>query len=168
MKPLHFILIGIVALALFNSEAGAQIQPWNTIIQINRFQVLNQFSNAAVFDKETGLVWELSPDINAQDWPNAQVRCNTATVGNRQGWRLPTLQELASLVDPTLRFGPTLPGGHPFTNVRSSIYWSATSAASTSAIAWFVSFADGHVANAVKTDTHFVWCVRGGQGVDAQ
>jgi hypothetical protein len=62
MKPLYFILIGIVALALFNSEAGAQIQPWNTIIQINRFQVLNQFGNAAVFDKETGLVWELIRD----------------------------------------------------------------------------------------------------------
>jgi hypothetical protein len=167
MKPSYFILIGIVALALFTSEAGAQIQPWNTIILVNRFQVLSQFSNMAVFDKETGLVWEQSPDTIPQDWLNAQARCNTKTVGNRQGWRLPTLQELASLVDPTVRFGPTLPV-NPFTNVQSSIYWSATSAASTSAIAWFVSFADGHVANAVKTNTHFVWCVRGGQGVDAQ
>jgi hypothetical protein len=152
MKPLYFILIGligIVALALSASEAAAQIQPWNTIIQFNRFQVLNQFGNAAVFDKETGLVWEQSPDTIPQDWLNAQARCNTKTVGNRQGWRLPTLQELASLVDPTVRFGPTLPV-NPFTNVQSSIYWSATSAASTSAIAWFVSFADGHVANAVK------------------
>jgi len=167
MKPSYFILIGIVALALFTSEAGAQIQPWNTIIQVNRFQVLNQFSNAAVFDKETGLVWDQSPDTIPQDWLNAQARCNTKTVGNRQGWRLPVLQELASLVDPSMRFGPTLPV-NPFTNVQSSIYWSATSAANTSAMAWFVSFADGHVANAVKTDTHFVWCVRGGQGVDAQ
>ena len=167
MKPLYFILIAIVALALFNSEAGAQIQPWNTIIQINRFQVLNQFSNAAVFDKETGLVWEQSPDINVQNWLNAQALCNTKTVGNRQGWRLPTLQELASLVDPAMRFGPTLPA-NPFANVRSSIYWSATTAASNPAIAWFVSFDDGHVANVSKTDTHFVWCVRGGQGVDAQ
>jgi Protein of unknown function (DUF1566) len=167
MKPSYFILIGIVALALFTSEAGAQIQPWNTIILVNRFQVLSQFGNMAVFDKETGLVWEQSPDTIPQDWLNAQARCNTKTVGNRQGWRLPTLQELASLVDPTVRFAPTLPV-NPFTNVQSSIYWSATSAASTSAIAWFVSFADGHVANAVKTDAHFVWCVRGGQGVDAQ
>jgi hypothetical protein len=54
MKPSYFILIGIVALALFTSKAGAQIQPWNTIIQVNRFQVLSQFGNMAVFDKETG------------------------------------------------------------------------------------------------------------------
>jgi Protein of unknown function (DUF1566) len=167
IKPLYFILIGIVALALFASEATAQSQPWNTIIQFNRFQVLNQFGNAAVFDGETGLVWEQSPDTNAQDWLNAQARCNTKTVGNRQGWRLPTLQELASLVEPTVRFGPTLPA-NPFSNVRESIYWSATNAASNPAIAWFVNFDDGRVANASKTEAHFVWCVRGGQGVDAQ
>ena len=167
MKSSAFILIGMVVLAFFTSEAAAQIQPWNTIIQFNRFQVLSQFGNAAVFDQETGLVWEQSPDINAQDWLNAQSRCNTKTIGNRQGWRLPTLQELASLVDTSVRFGPTLPV-NPFTNVRSSIYWSATSAAGNPALAWFVSFADGHVANVVKTDTQFVWCVRGGQGVDAQ
>jgi Protein of unknown function (DUF1566) len=167
MKPLYFILIGIVALALFTSESAAQIQPWNTIIQFNRFQVLNQFGNAAVFDQETGLVWEQSPDTNVQDWLNAQARCNTKTVGNRQGWRLPTLQELASLVEPGVRFGPTLPA-NPFTNVRESIYWSATTAASDPAIAWFVNFDDGQVANVSKSEAHFVWCVRGGQGVDAQ
>jgi Protein of unknown function (DUF1566) len=122
--------------------------------------VLTQFGNAAVFDGETGLVWEQSPETNGQNWLNAQARCNTKTVGNRQGWRLPTLQELASLVKPTVRFGPTLPG-HPFTNVRASIYWSATTAAGNSAIAWFVSFEDARVANGLKTDTHFVWCVLG-------
>jgi hypothetical protein len=37
MKPLSFSLIGIVALALFTSAADAQIQPWNTIILVNRF-----------------------------------------------------------------------------------------------------------------------------------
>jgi Protein of unknown function (DUF1566) len=160
MKPLYFIPIGIVALALFTSEAAAQSQPWNTIIQFNRFQVLTQFGNAAVFDGETGLVWEQSPETNVQTWLNAQARCNTKTVGNRQGWRLPTLQELASLVEPTVRFGPTL-AAHPFTNVRASIYWSATTAAGNPGIAWFVNFDDGRVGNGLKTDTHFVWCVRG-------
>jgi hypothetical protein len=119
MKPLYFILIGIVALVLFTSEAAAQSQPWNTIIQFNRFQVLTQFGNAAVFDGETGLVWEQSPEINAQNWLNAQARCNTKTVGNRQGWRLPTVQELASLLEPTVRFRPTLPPAHPFFDVRA-------------------------------------------------
>jgi len=166
MKPSYSILISIVVVALFTSEAAAQIQPWNTIIPFNRFQLV-LLGNAAVFDKETGLVWEQSPDTNVQDWLSAQARCNAKTVGDRQGWRLPTLQELASLVDPTVRFGPTLPI-NPFTNVRSSIYWSATIAAGNPTFAWFVSFANGQVGNTPKSDAHFVWCVRGGQSVDAQ
>lgn len=167
MKLSPLILIGMVLFALLSAEAAAQVQPWNTVLPFNRFQVLNQFGNAAVFDQETGLVWEQSPDRDSQDWLNAQARCNTRTVGNRLGWRLPTLQELASLVDPTARFGPTLPV-NPFTNVRGSIYWSATIAASNPAIAWFVNFDNAQVGNGSKSDAHFVWCVRTGQGVDAQ
>src|SRR5262245_34819005 len=79
-----------------------------------------------------------------------------------QGWRLPTLQELASLVEPTVRFGPSLPA-NLFTNVRKSIYWSATAAAGNPASAWFVNFDDGRVANPSETESHFVWCVRGGR-----
>src|SRR5215475_11640043 len=86
MKTFYLILIGTIALALLAWEAAAQIQPWNTIIQFNRFQLLNQFGNAAVFDGGTGVVWEQSPDTNPQDWLNAQARCNSKTVGNRQGW----------------------------------------------------------------------------------
>jgi hypothetical protein len=168
MRPLYFILIGIVALALFTSEAAAQSQPWNTIIiQFDRFQVLTQFGNLAVFDRETGLVWEQSPERNDRNWLDAQARCNAKTVGNRLGWRLPTLQELASLVEPTLRSRPTLPL-NPFMDVRASIYWSATSAAGNPAFAWFVNFDNGQVGNTPKSDAHFVWCVRGGQGVDPQ
>src|SRR5262245_66642294 len=60
MKPSYAILIGIVDLALFTSAAAAQIQLWNTIIVLNRFQVLSQFGNASVFDEVTGLAWEHS------------------------------------------------------------------------------------------------------------
>jgi Protein of unknown function (DUF1566) len=92
------------------------------------------------------------------------IRCLTKTVANRKGWRLPTVQELASLHDGTL-----LPAGHPFLNVQNDIYWSAsTTAANGPALAWFVSFADGHIANIFKTVTYNFWCVRGGQAVDPQ
>jgi len=40
-------------------------------------------------------------------------------------WRLPTINELESLVDCD-RHTPALPGGHPFENVRD-VYWSSTS-----------------------------------------
>ena len=133
-----------------------------TLPAIDRFELV--MGNAAVLDRETGLVWERSPDTDKRDWFNAGIRCLTKTVANRKGWRLPTVQELASLQDGTL-----LPAGHPFLNVQNDIYWSAsTTAANGPALAWFVSFADGHIANIFKTVTYNFWCVRGGQAVDPQ
>jgi hypothetical protein len=129
---------------------------------------------AAVRDNETGLVWERSPSTATFAWEFAQVHCNQLNVGNRKGWRLPTIQELASLVDPTVPFpgptfsGPTLPAGHPFSNVQSSHYWSATTSASNAGFAWGVFFDDGGVGGGGKSFSAFVWCVRGGQGVDPQ
>jgi hypothetical protein len=148
--------------------------------QINnprRYKVLDDFAGAAVLDRETGLVWEQSPETNTRAWSEAQGFCNLKTVGNRQGWRLPTLQELASLLDPTTataesstgttRPTPKLPAGHPFSNVQASDYWSATSGASAGG-AWIVRFAVGNVTIDGKAATHHCWCVRGGQGVDPQ
>ena len=117
-------------------------------------------------DRETGLVWETSPSTSGFTWKNAQIQCNQSTVGNRKGWRLPTLQELASLVDPTATSSPALPAGHPFTNVQSGApYWSATSAPG---FAWSVVFSSGGVNFGYKFFSHFTWCVRGGHGVNPQ
>jgi hypothetical protein len=85
------------------------------------------------------------------------------------GWRLPGLQELASLVDPSVPSpGPTLPSGHPFQNLQSGGYWSATTHAEFSELARVLSFYDGSVVNGDKSGLGYAWCVRGGQGLDAQ
>jgi hypothetical protein len=139
-----------------------------TLPASTRFIVLSNFNNQAVLDRETGLVWEQSPDSTGRIWEDAQIHCNRSKLGGRKGWRLPTVQDLASLVDPTVFFpGPVLPPGHPFSNV-SSIYFSATTDASDATSAWVVVFDDGFVDKISKAQTLFVWCVRGGQGPDAQ
>lgn len=54
-----------------------------------------------------------------------RLHCGNLTKGVGRGGRVPRVQELASLVDPT---SPTfLPARHPFANVGSVIYWSGTS-----------------------------------------
>ena len=101
MKRFHSMLIAIIALVLFAPLAQAQPRPWDQVITNNRFRVLSDFNAAAVLDRETGLVWEQSPDgVIQQTWFNAQSECNRKSVGGRRGWRLPTIQELAGLVDP--------------------------------------------------------------------
>ncbi len=162
---------------MFASLADAKPPFWDD--QVNntgRFKVLSEFGGAAVFDKETGLVWEQSPSTISRTWLGAQHHCNTETVGNRKGWRLPTVQELTSLLD-TSNSSPALPTGHPFTLTSSQedgFYWSATTLASDAAFAWFVDLSDGDVDGSENPDNNktgsslFGWCVRGGQGVDPQ
>ena len=134
-----------------------------------RFVVLLNWNSEAVLDRETGLVWEQSLDQTARTWQNAHFACNQKTVGNRKGWRLPTIQDLSSLIDPSVPFpGPTLPLGHPFSNVVGSGIWSATSFASNTGFAWLMGLNTGGSGAFIKSDAFFAWCVRGGQAVDPQ
>jgi Protein of unknown function (DUF1566) len=170
MKKLS-VLIAIMALIDFGSLALADPgNTWDTKINNpSRFTILSQFGNLAVLDNETGRVWQRRPSTDTFDWNGAQSRCNRLIVGNRQGWRLPTIQELASLVDPS-RSNPALPRNHPFINVQlQSFYWSATTNASSTNRAWAVDFESGQPPfEDPKGSTNFAWCVRGGQGVDLQ
>ena len=114
-------------------------------------------------------MWEKSPSTSTFTWDNALAsrHCNNLSVGNRKGWKLPSIQELLSLIDPTM-VNPALPAGHPFIGVQSSVYWSATPFATDSTFAWDVPFSNGGVGVAAKSFAFFVWCVRGGPGADAQ
>jgi len=116
-----------------------------------------------VLDKNTGLVWEQSPLTTTHTWANARFQCTSRTVGDRKGWRLPSVHELASPVVPgNPAGGPDLPAGHPFSNVQSFRYWSATTSADLPTNAWHVSFGSGFVFTNLKTLNSFVWCVRSG------
>ena len=90
--------------------------------------------------------------------------------GGCKGWRLPSIEELASLVDPS-QSPPVLPSGHPFdlANVPvrrggSLVFWSATSTGHGAA-AFIVVFSDGAVAAIGKPATAPAWCVRGPGGI---
>ena len=126
---------------------------------------LTDWNSDAVLDRETGLVWEKMPLQPTQTWFNARMQCTTRTTGGRKGWRLPSVHELASLVDPFNQDGNLLhlPPGHPFTNVQTvDSYWSATTFADDPANAWGVFFPIGNVDGDSKTNIHHAWCVRGG------
>ena len=131
-----------------------------------RFETV--LDGAAVLDKETGLVWEASPDATRRTWSEAVNYAYQKEVGGRKGWRLPTIEELASLVDTSVSGSPQLPSGHPFTNVQSDGCWSSTADVGDASYAWGVGFDGGDVYNLDKSGSNYVWCVRGGHGHDAR
>ncbi len=127
----------------------------------------------AVLDNNTGLVWEQAPDATPRIWqsiadsPGATNYCVNKNVGGTRGWRLPSVAELASLVDPTLS-APFVPGT-VFTGVQSASYWSATTNERLPDTAWLVEFFNGNVFfNGKGGAIPRAWCVRGGNsGADA-
>ena len=170
----HFVYaLGICV--TFTSVANAMPVPtWDQ--QINgsrRFEVLRRFSEEAVLDKETGLVWErVAGDTNGDqvvtlpddelDWGSARMHCLEKVVGDRKGWRLPTIHELLSLIVPSVPDAQKLPERHPFIDVQDGNYWSATTHAGDPENAWVMDLFGNVLFGQIDPfAVAFVWCVRG-------
>ncbi len=131
----------------------------STVMNNARFAVLAEFDNQAVRDNDTGLVWERAPRLGVYEWDSARQQCSVSNTGGRTGWRVPTVQELSSLVDRGAA-DLKLPAGHPFINVEAAIYWSATRHEHNAGYARFVNFSSGGSSALEQYMSSFVWCVR--------
>jgi len=148
-----------------------------------RFIVLSNWNEAAVLDRETGLVWEKTPDTTFRKWSDSRLYCANKTVGNRKGWRLPTFDELATLYNPQgSGFFGGVPGS-PFVVTSIFAYWTSTvfvtdlgettttSGGFSFAQAYIVSFSIGGNDGAFPQNTlgtFGAWCVRGGSAGNTQ
>jgi len=158
------VALGLVALAVVMGDqaptAWAETPPSS-----ERFTLA--MGGEAVKDNTTGLIWEQSPDLIHDVWSASVARCPTKTVGGQKGWRAPSVKELKSLVDPSQK-DPALPQGHPFSNIKSAIYWSTTPSTSDDITAWQMSFFSGEAITDQKSGTRRVWCVLGSGGPAAK
>ena len=114
----------------------------------------------AFCDRQTGIVIQKTPgsplpgDLESDcenenggvcTWDQARRYCANLTVGKsgQKGWRLMYIQELAALVDINSKSctedNLCLPDKHPFKDVQSAVYWSASTNADFPSSAWFVS-----------------------------
>jgi hypothetical protein len=137
-------------------------------------------NNGTVTDKLTKLIWMKKANaFGMKNWADALTAANglksgdffDLTDGSKPGdWRLPNRRELESLVDCEFS-NPALPntqgtgkweGGDPFQGVQTSYYWSSSTYAGITTNAWYVNFNDGLVYSHGKSNSNYVWCVRGG------
>ncbi|MBI5525156.1 MAG: DUF1566 domain-containing protein [Deltaproteobacteria bacterium] len=124
-----------------------------------------------VADNTTGLTWQgcaagLSGaacgtgSATTHTWQNALKYCEGLTWGNQSDWRLPSVGELFSLVD-ARRSIPAI-DTTAFPTTPSSYFWSSTSYAANTSIAWYVHFGAGGVSGYDRPSNSNVRCVRGG------
>jgi hypothetical protein len=124
--------------------------------------------DGTVTDNLTGLMWTKNANLLVvpRTWNGAIDYCNGMNSGagtyGYADWRLPNVRELQSLIDYG-RSWPALPSGHPFTGVQPVYYWSSSTPAAITGSAWGVHLGYGHVGDDSKSNTSFVWPVRGGQ-----
>jgi len=112
-------------------------------------------------DNLTGLMWAKNANLDgAKDWNGAVDWCNTLNHAGHDDWRLPNVRELNSLIDYG-RYDPGLPYGHPFNSIQHYSYWSSTTYAAYSGSAWDVIAFSGDINTDSKTQTNYVWPVRG-------
>jgi hypothetical protein len=86
-----------------------------------------------VRDNVTGLIWEVKTDDagprdkdNKYTWDEANAYCDALELGGHSDWRLPSREELRSIVDYSIfYFDPAINVSY-FPNTVSSGYWSST------------------------------------------
>lgn len=134
--------------------------------------------DGTVTDNNTGLIWQKQDDGKAYNWyqasgtydatynPISKSVCGSLKLGGFKDWRLPSENELITIVDYSVPYpGPTINATY-FPNAQQSSYWASTSAAFYTGYGWNVRFLDGtgNYWNGDKTsDQHYVRCARGGQ-----
>ncbi len=135
---------------------AAPLTSWDKKINnaAQRFKVLPELGG--VLDLETQLVWEQAPTYDAMNWTGAISHCNQLKLGNRLGWRLPTITELMTLFD--LSNDTAFPIGHPFTLPSGT--WSSTQILWDSKGAWISGFYIATIINPIEYLSG-AWCVRG-------
>ncbi|MFO1519919.1 MAG: DUF1566 domain-containing protein [bacterium] len=174
-----FFFFALILTGTYSTRGEAKDNTWGAIVAPGqRFQLLSNFNNQAVLDKETGLIWEQCPDLNTKViWgspsttESAGGTCLNKVVGGRAGWRLPAYEELKSLGDPSQT--PFLPNASPFCSMNfgdprglTVSFWSNTTSylSADSALAANSISASGSIIGSKNTATFPVWCVRGGAG----
>jgi hypothetical protein len=134
------------------------------------------FSWKTVEDKRTNLIWTRDADMGKLDWLGASDlinKLNEKEYAGAKDWRLPSNEELGTLVTYAVRSGYGGGAGlfSPyqlfnkigFNNVQLCFYWSSTPLDESASNAWVINMYDGKGRIDSKESNFCVWPVRGGK-----
>ena len=101
-----------------NSDSLVRCVRGSRCYPVSRFVVLD---GGLVRDTLTNLTWQQQASTTIMSWPDAQTYCSCAGLG----FRLPTVRELASIVDATVTSGATI-NQTVFPNTPSMAFWTSS------------------------------------------
>lgn len=116
-------------------------------------------SKEVVVDHKSHLMWQDNADAKSikKNWESSAEYCHNLSLAQQQDWRLPTKDELLSIVD-TKRSNPAIYSA--FENVMSDYYWSSSNNINYNDFAWNVTFYFGIENNNYKDKNYYIRCVR--------
>ncbi|HEX7476928.1 MAG TPA: DUF1566 domain-containing protein [Polyangiales bacterium] len=114
-------------------------------------------ATGTAYDTRTRLTWQRAVDAGSYDQDAAQDHCATLSLAGA-GWRLPTLRELRTLVDP-LNANPAI-DPTAFPNTPPTQFWTVSANGNSPDQQYVVSFADGSTSALYHLYSLRVRCVR--------
>jgi hypothetical protein len=116
--------------------------------------------NGTITDTSTGLMWQQAYLVQSEcGWEPVLTMCENLALGGYSDWRLPNRNELQSIVN----YSSYNPATYLYIPVGMRGFWSSTTDAGNTGVAWYVDFYDGVIGGYFKDYGRFFRAVRGGQ-----
>jgi hypothetical protein len=116
-------------------------------------------SDGTVYDTQTRLTWQQIIPSLRYSWADAQTYCSELSLAASTGgsWRLPSINELQTLVDDTTNPSIDLSA---FPKTPSEYFWSSSAVIDDAARAWTAFFTNGSTYTFATSAAKNVRCVR--------
>ena len=138
-----------------------------------RIEVLKQkglvSSNNIWKDPDTSLIWQKHIGNRGYSWYDAKTYCENMVLDGFSDWRVPTINELSTLLterpyrNPRSSTKKTFIKKDLFDTMGMYVQWFWTSEEYDNRCGWFIGFYDGEQHYHVKGAKEYVRCVRGGK-----
>lgn len=107
-----------------------------------------------VTDSATGYQWQ-DNQIQSNDWQGAMTECASLSLNKQSDWRLPSYDELRTLLIPQGTVSSV------FENFEDDTYWTSTTFAPGTNLNWTLLFGTGEVTKMERIYAANIICVRG-------
>jgi len=111
--------------------------------------------DGTIFDIKNNLLWQQSHSEEKMGWEEAIEYCKSLTLAGHSDWRLPTKEELETLVNE--KYKPSI---DPIFKCEAMFCWSSSTNVSTPYDAWLINFRLGNTFFGSRGTSGFVRAVR--------